>query len=76
MEDPQNRNYGGQRKWFVRMDLQYTKKSIRSTDKAFHGLQNDVFSFSVCNERVMQNCTNQNLLLESESFWSIVLLTI
>jgi hypothetical protein len=46
MEDPKNANKGGQTKWFVRIDLQYAKKSIRSTDRAFHGLQNDVFSFS------------------------------
>jgi hypothetical protein len=30
-------------------------KSIRSIDRVFHGLQNYVFSFSICNQRVTQN---------------------
>jgi hypothetical protein len=50
MEHHKNANQGAQTKWFVWIDLQYAKKSIRSTDRAFHGLQNVVFSFSECNQ--------------------------
>ena len=68
MEEPKNENYGGQRDLFVQIYSQYAEKSILSTDRAFQGLENDLYSFSVCNEKVTQNCMNPKLLFESELF--------
>jgi hypothetical protein len=65
MEHPKNANQGAQTKWFVCIDLQYAKK------KVFPQLIELFMGY-----KMSQNCRNQKLLLESESFWSTVLLTI
>ena len=74
MQDSKDENKGVQRKWFVRIDLQYSEKSIFSTDKTFHGLQNGVFKLSVCNDRGTQKCMKQKLSLESVLFSNVTLL--
>jgi hypothetical protein len=58
MGDSKNANKERQTKCSFRINFEYVKKqNIDSTDRAFHGLQNDVFSFSVRDRKVTQNCS-------------------
>ena len=47
----QNANRGEQRKGFAQANLQYIKKSIRSINRTFHGLQNGPFSLFICDDK-------------------------
>jgi hypothetical protein len=51
MEDPDNANRGEQIKGFVQVNLQYVKKCIHSTSRAFHGLQNGLFSLFIYGQK-------------------------
>jgi hypothetical protein len=51
MEDSENANRGERRKGLVQVNLQYVKKSTRSTSRAFHGLQNGLFSLFICGQK-------------------------
>ena len=47
MKDSQNANRAKQRKGFVQVNLQYIKNRILSTNKAYYGLQNGLFSLFI-----------------------------
>ncbi len=48
MKDSQDTNRAEQRKGFVQVTLQYVKKPIVSTNRAFYGLRNGLFSLFIC----------------------------
>jgi hypothetical protein len=48
MKYAQDANRAEQRKGFVHVNLQYVKKLILSTNRAFNGLQNGLFSLFIC----------------------------
>jgi hypothetical protein len=48
MKCSQGANRAEQRKGFVQVNLQYVKKLILSTNRAFYGLQNGSFSLFIC----------------------------
>ena len=51
MAHSENANRGETRKGFVQVNLQHVKKSIHSTIRAFHGLQNGLFSLFMCGQK-------------------------
>jgi hypothetical protein len=51
MKDSHDANGAEQRKGFVQVHLQYVKKPILSTNRAFCGLQNGLFSLFFCAQK-------------------------
>ena len=51
MKDSQDGNKAEQRKGFVQVNSLYEKKPILSTDRAFYGLQNGLFSLFICAQK-------------------------
>jgi hypothetical protein len=55
MKDSHDASRAEQRKGFVQVNLQYIIKPILSTNRAFYGLQNGLFSLFVCAQKAAQN---------------------
>ncbi len=51
MKYAQGANRAEQRKRFVQVNLQYVKKLIFSTNRAFYELQNGLFSLFICAQK-------------------------
>jgi hypothetical protein len=51
MKDSHDASRAEQRKGFVQVNLQYVIKPILSTNRAFYGLQNGLFSLFVCAQK-------------------------
>ncbi len=51
MKYAQDANRAEQRKGFVQVNLQYVKKLILSTNRAFYGVQNGLFSLFICAQK-------------------------
>ncbi len=52
-----------------------SKKSMFSTSRASHKLQNGLSGFSTSHERATQKCKNEKQRFESGTIWSMLVLT-